>query len=324
MKLFLKLYLFILAVSTQSFAQDVVPKAKTKEERKAERKKMTLEQKIESVVPVDVNLPKASVSLPGDNKISSIEDAKKFFNESLPDLANNAKAKGRKAKKAIKKAKEEIFDGKNYEKTPVEKRVFKRGSGSRLQYIEFYVLKEFEDPNPYHRLLTWYDSKTKKIVEAVARDKRTNTLLHGPYKEYRGENLMREGFYYKGVKDGRWVEYDKDFMLLNKETYKRGFFDESIITYHSSDSSKIDEVIPVIYGKQTGDYWRFFDSGVLAEEGRYDEGKKVGKWVEYYPTGNRRKKEIQHPRDIFDNSESYTIREYSPDGKLIYEHNSRK
>jgi antitoxin component YwqK of YwqJK toxin-antitoxin module len=324
MKRILLLYIFLLGFSSYVCAQDIIPKPKTKAERKAERKKMTLEERIEDVVPLDVNLPKANVNLPGDNKISSVEDAKKFLNETIPNLSGDVKAKSKKAKKALAKAKAEVFDGKSFEKIAIDKRVFKRGSGSRLIYQEFYVLKNFQKPSTYHRTVSWFDEKNKKFVEALTRDIKTNSLLHGPFKEYRGETLMREGYYYLGAKHGRWLEYDKDFNLLNKEYYNKGFYEESEISYYGTDSSKIKEILPKIYGKISGAYWKFYEDGTTAEEGHYDEGKKVGRWVEFYPGGNRRKKVTQYPKDIFDNSEPFVMQEYSADGKLIYDSTAPK
>jgi antitoxin component YwqK of YwqJK toxin-antitoxin module len=326
MKRILFLNIILIGFSLNLVAQDIIPRAKTKSEKKAERKKMTLEERIEDTVPIDVNLPKpkASVTLPGDNKISSVEDAKKFLNETIPSLSDDVKAKSKKAKKAIAKAKAEVFDGRSFEKIAIDKRIQKKGSGTRLVYQEFYVLKNYQKPNAYNRTLTWFDEKNKKFVEALTRDTKTNVLLHGPFKEYRGESLMREGFYYLGAKHGRWMEYDKDFNLLNKEYYDKGFYKESEISYYGSDSTKIKEIVPKTYGKTTGAYWKFFEDGTLAEEGHYDEGVKVGRWIEYYPGGNRRKKVSQFPKDMFDTAASFVMQEYSADGKLIYDNTAPK
>lgn len=284
---------------------------------------MTLEERIEDTLPVDVNLPSASAKLPGDNNISNVEDAKKFINETLPGYGAKAKKKAKKAKKKIAEAKA-LFDGKNYRKLPVEKQLYRRGSGSRMTYIEFFTLDTQKEPSPYHRSLTWYDLKRKRIVEAIARDRETNILLHGPYKEFRGEILVKEGFYYLGQKDGRWVTYDKDFTLLDKVQYNKGYYADSDISFFDADSSKIKEVLPKLYGKVTGEYLLYHENGTLAMEGHLDDSVKVGKWIEYYETGNRRKKETQHPRDKYDEAESYVIREYNEKGKLVYEHDSKK
>ena len=305
-----------------SYGQDVVPKAKTRAQQKAERKKMSLKEKIEDIAPVSVDLPTPpSLNLPGDNKISSVEDAKKFLNETLPDIKGDLKKKAKKAKKLLIK---DGFDGRKYENLKVQKKILKKGSGSRLIYQEFYVLKSPEKTNPYQRSLFWLNLKTKKIVEAIARDNATNVLLHGPYKEYRGENLFLEGSYYLGSKHGRWLYYDKDFNLTNKEYYNRGFFADAQISYFGSDSLKIKEVFPVVYGDTTGAYWRYFEDATLAEEGKYDQGKKIGKWVEYHQGGNRRKKETQHPADMYDTTPAFVVREYDLNGKLIFENEKTK
>ncbi|MBX2953985.1 MAG: hypothetical protein KF870_15895 [Leadbetterella sp.] len=301
----------------QVTAQDVVPKAKTKEQRKAERKKMTLEQKIENTLPVDVSLPSASLNAPGSQKISSLEDARKYVNETVPNYGKSVKERTRKTAKILKKQESRLFDGKNYKGIAVEKRILKRRSS--LLYQEFYVLKEHRDPPPYHRTFTWFDEKNKRVSEVLARDPKTNSLLHGPYREYRGDNLVKEGYYYMGLKDGRWLQYDKDFILLDKENYHEGFYDESRISYYGGDSTRIREVVPVRFGKINGTYYRFYENGTLAEEGRYDDGKKIGKWVEYYEGGNRRKREIQHPVNYFDETEPYTVIEYDDKGKVTFE-----
>jgi len=319
---------FLLLIGCQLIAQDVIiPKAKTKAERKMERKKMTLEERIEDTLPVDVTLPSVSVKLPGAEKITSVEDAKKYVQETLPGYGAKGKelrAKVKKKEKEIAAAKAKIFDGKKYEGIEVEKNIYKRGTGSRMKYIEFYTLKDFQEPNIYAKSVFWYDERTKRIVEAISRDKRTNHLMHGPYKEYYGENLIKEGYYYLGTMDARWETYDRDFILQDKVYYNRGFFKDAEISYYDESQKKIKEVIPMLYGKQTGDYYRFHEEGTLAEEGKYDDGVKVGKWVEYYESGNRRKKETQHPADCYDKKESIVVREYSAEGRMTFEHDSVK
>ncbi|WP_341226434.1 hypothetical protein [uncultured Arcticibacterium sp.] len=315
--------LFLLLTSF-SFGQDIIPRAKTKAERKAERKNMTLEERIEDTLPVDVTLPSASAKLPGGEKINTVEEAKKYVTETIPGYGKKVKDKSRKAKKALAEAKEKVFDGKRYEGIEVEKRIYRRGSGSRMKYIEFYTLKEFQQPNVYAKSVFWYDERTKRIVEAISRDRKTNHLMHGPYKEYIGESLIKEGFYYLGTLDGRWETYDKEFILQDKVYYNKGFFKDSDISYYDEAQQKLKEVIPVLYGKKTGEYYRFHENGTLAEEGKYDSGVKIGRWVEYYESGNRRKSETQHGKDCYDDTEPIVIREYSETGKMTFEHESVK
>jgi antitoxin component YwqK of YwqJK toxin-antitoxin module len=286
-----------------------------------------LEEKIEDALPVDVSLPSASAKLPGGEKITSVEDAKKYVKETLPGYGEKGKefkAKAKKRKKEMEEAKAKIFNGKQYEGIAVEKRIYKRGTGSRMKYIEFYTLKDFQQPSIYSKSVFWYDERTKRVVEAISRDKNTNQLMHGPYREYLGENLIKEGFYYLGTMDGRWETYDKEFILLDKVYYNKGHLKDAQISYYDKAQQKIKEVIPMLYGKQTGDYYRFHEAGTLAEEGQFDEGVKTGRWVEYYDSGNRRMKETQYPKDCYDPSEPIILREYSANGKMTFEHDSVK
>jgi antitoxin component YwqK of YwqJK toxin-antitoxin module len=318
---FLSAFLFVIfyCFSFIVVEAQVIPRAKTKAEKKAERKGMTLAEKIESIAPVDVMLPSAKVNLPGDNDISSVEDAKKFVSETLPDIGIKVKRKAKKTKELAKSA-VNLFDGKKYDGIAVDKQVVRKGSGNRMRYTELYTSKKNDQsPDPYVKSVFWFEQKRQRVVEALARNREANLLMHGPYKEYRGETLVEEGYYYLGTKHGRWVTYDGNGDVLSKSTYSKGFLGNSTITYYGTDSTKIKEVIPNWYGKQTGDYFIFHEAGTLAIQGQLDNGVKIGKWIEYYPTGNRRKKETQHGGDCFDDMEPYVIREYDESGKMTYQ-----
>lgn len=293
-----------------------VPQAKRKGDK--DYKKETIQEALDKL-PVGVTTPKASASLPGGNNISSIDDAKKFATETLPDLGLKISKTFKDVKKELKSLKKE-FNGRDYEGLKVQKQLIRQGSGNSLTFFEFYTLKEFTQPNPYNRHLFWFDHKANRIVEGLGRDRETNDLMHGPYKKYLGDLVVEEGWYYLGTKDGRWESYDKNYNLLNKEYYNRGFYEESEISYYDEKESKIKEVKPKLYGKVTGEYFLFNESGTLAEQGFMDDSVKVNKWIEYYPTGNRRKKEIQFGKDCYDTSfESYVLYEYDERGKITFE-----
>lgn len=304
------IFVFIFEATAQ------VPQAKRKGDK--DYKKETIQQKLDRL-PVGVSTPKASASLPGGNNISSIDDARKFATETLPDLGLKIKKTFKDVKKELNGLKRE-FNGKDYEGIKVQKQLIRQGSGNSLTFFEFYTLKEFTQPNPYNRHLYWFDHKANRIVEGIGRDRETNDLMHGPYKKYLGDLVVEEGWYYLGTKDGRWESYDKNYNLLNKEYYERGFYQDSEISYYDVKQAKIKEVKPKLYGKVTGEYFSFYESGTLAEQGFMDDSVRVNKWVEYYPTGNRRKKEIQYGKDCYDTSfESYVLYEYDEKGKITFE-----
>lgn len=256
----------------------------------------------------------------------SFSSVNSLMTETLPDL-------GLKIKKAKKERADKKSKAKNskteYEGLPMVKLYTKYGSGDREIIEEFYVLRgERPAPTPYVKDIFWYDQKNRRVTSAVIKEKENAVLLHGPYKRYQGGDLMEEGFYYAGMKDGRWEKYDSKFMLIDKSKWLRGFPADSRITYYDSTHTKIKEVFPVEYGKLKGTYFAFYENGLPAEEGKYDNGIKIGRWTEFYPTtavGRKRRKLTQYAANGWDTEfEPYVISEWDDRGKLTYERPKEK
>jgi antitoxin component YwqK of YwqJK toxin-antitoxin module len=242
----------------------------------------------------------------------------KFKNEKLPDLGLKAKAAKEVVKKQLKK--------NEYENSKFERRFSSFGSGEKAISEEFGILSEDTEISMYAREIRWFDVKMQRTTTNVIKDWATAEILHGPYKRYQGEKLLEEGFYYLGTKNGLWVTYGKeadgDFVLLDKQYYKKGHTAESKVSYYDTDKTKLKEIIPVAYGKQTGNFFEYFESGNIKTEGHFDDGIKIGKWIEYHEfgSGSKRKTETQYPKDKYDSvSETYLIREYDTKAQLLYE-----
>lgn len=85
------------------------------------------------------------------------------------------------------------------------------------------------------------------------------TALHGDYREeYLEGGLKEAGKFYSGLKHGVW-----------KEWYKNG---------------ELKTLFHYVHGRKTRKYFRYSESGVVLEKGRYCKDKKVGK--EYKRTLN--------------------------------------
>lgn len=203
----------------------------------------------------------------------------------------------------------------------MEKVYIKFGSGDRATIEEFHVLKDYKPMSAYVRDIRWYDPKAKKLSSSVVKDKERTLPLHGPYKRYVAGNLIEEGFYYMGTRDGRWVRYDANYNLLDKSHWNRGFPAESQITYYDSAHTKIKEVLPVQFDRVDGEYFSFYDEGQLMSYGKYDSGQKIGRWIEYYQYRRQRKKETQYPKSRWDEEfEPFVLREWDDKGKLLYDY----
>lgn len=234
------------------------------------------------------------------------------------DLGLKIKALGKK--KGDKHAKKKVSK-RDYEGLAMVRQFIKIGSGDRTIVEEFHVLKEWQDPSKYARELYGYSQKEGRIKQ-LTKDLDNVYLMHGPYKRYQNGELMEEGFYYLGTKDGRWEKYDAKFTLIDKVRYYRGFPAEAHIAYYDSAHTKIKEVMPYEYGKLKGTYVAYHSNGQLAEEGKYDNGVKVGRWTEYYPNATRRfrKRTVQYSRDCWELPfEPYTLTEWDEKGKITYE-----
>jgi antitoxin component YwqK of YwqJK toxin-antitoxin module len=312
--------LILTGVLGESMAQEVstpawLPAAKKDTTSITKKKHSGINSLISGLDPV------ATGSLPGGNQKSA--SISTLFGETIPDLGlrvkeyKSQKGERDRKKKLAKLAKVE------YKGVPMQKMESKMGSGDRATIEYFHVLHAYEPISEYVRPteIRWYDKKTRRLSSSIIKKKELALPLHGPYKKYIGENLIEEGFYDHGVKDGRWVKYDTKYVLLDKATWNKGFPAESQITYYDSAHTKIKEVIPIVYQQKSGEYLKFFPEGQLMENGKYADNHKVGRWVEYYQFRRLRKKETQYPKNSWeDDFDPFVLREWDDKGKLLYDY----
>ena len=221
--------------------------------------------------------------------------------------------------KKKKKPKKKVFYG-----IKTRKGFTRKGYGDRVTYEIFYFLKRPERPQTFVRDVYWFDFTRKEIRKTSPQgfDTKKGVLLHGPYTRSQGDVVLMKGIYYKGTRHGRWLEYSRDSVLLNKEKYFRGWPKESLVSYYDPvERKKMKEITPIEYGEKDGYYYYFYENGQMAVSGEYKWDQKVGEWVEYYPN-NRRKKIIAYPKEPFDEEVRPFIRaEWNEKGKEIYRNN---
>ncbi len=216
-------------------------------------------------------------------------------------------------KKKKKKVKKKVFYG-----IKTKKGFTRKGQGNRVTYELFYVLKKPEKPQTFVRDVYWYDYTRKEIRKTEKFDPEKGVLLHGPYEQRLGDAIIKKGIFYKGTKHGRWMEYNRDSVLINKEKYFRGWPKESTVSYYDAERKKMKEITPIEFGEKNGYYYRFFENGQIAISGEYEWDQKVGDWTEYYPN-KRRKKIIAYPEEAFEeNYRPYIKSEWNDKGKQIY------
>ena len=216
-------------------------------------------------------------------------------------------------KKKKKKVKKKVFYG-----VKTKKGFTRKGYGDRVTYELFYVLKKPEKPQTFVRDIYWYDYTRKEIRKTERFDPEKGVLLHGPYEKRMGDVVLAKGIYYKGTKHGRWMYYNRDSTLVDKEKYFRGWPKESVVSYYDAERKKMKDITPIEFGEKTGYYFRFYENGQIAVMGEYEYDQRVGDWTEYYPN-KRRKKIIAYPEKPFEDTiRPYIKAEWNDKGKQIY------
>ena len=95
----------------------------------------------------------------------------------------------------------------------------RKGYGNKVTYELFYYLKKPQLPKSFARDIYWYDFTRKEIRKTTSFDPSKGVLLHGPYEMRQGDFVVKKGIFYKGTKHGRWLNYHKDSVLIDKKKY---------------------------------------------------------------------------------------------------------
>ena len=177
-------------------------------------------------------------------------------------------------KQKKKKKKKNVFFG-----IKTKKGFTRSGFGNDVIFEIFNVLKEYEGPPEYTSDFYWYDYKKKKIINSLRVDKRNAGVLHGPYKKMLGDQVIEEGWYYKGLKHRRWIRFNRHDILQNKSYWWKGWPQESKLAYYDFKKTKLKEVIPIHFGERDGEYWAFHEDGSVAVRGNYKFGFRVDPYI---------------------------------------------
>ena len=198
----------------------------------------------------------------------------------------------------------------------------RRGTGDRVTIELFYTLKKPEKPSIFVRDIYWYDYTRREVRKTPNFDIKKGVLLHGPYRKLQNNVVLEEGIFYKGTKHGRWMQFDRNDIVSDKEKYYKGWPKESLVTYYDPvERKKVKEMIPVEINEREGFYFLFHENGAIAVTGEYKWDQKVGDWIENYPNG-KRKKIIAYPKEPFDETiRPFVRKEWDEKGREIFTSN---
>ena len=212
-----------------------------------------------------------------------------------------------------KKKKKKIYFGEKTKKGFIKSVSGRNNLYENFNYINKYILKD-----QYSQEIYLYDKKKKKIVKSK-KQINESYMLHGPYIKRIDDQTIEEGFFYYGLKHGRWVRLNRSDILQDKETYFMGWLNESIRFFWDPKKENLKEIIPIKYGEKNGIYYAFHINGNLAAKGEYQFNNKIGLWIEYYSKNGKKKREIKYNKDPYNKNKTYISREWNLNGKLIYD-----
>lgn len=135
-----------------------------------------------------------------------------------------------------------------------------------------------------------YDTEGVLILEKIYRD----SVQIGSHRQYYGragnppyvnpKQVKIEGQFVDGKRNGEWLSYYDNGQLGVKQTFVEGILEGPYLEYTPYGQL----VIETSYrnSKPHGVFKRYSIGNTLQEQGEYDMGKKIGKWVTYFPETN--------------------------------------
>ena len=300
-------FLFSFVVPTVVFAQDTLPKNSTSMAAKATSQ--TDKFLTTSTVPLIELSTKRTLAQQAKDAVKQAKETAKL------GLSTVKTAKTTTPKKEPKNSYRGIKGKKSFIRTI---------SGKRMIVEKFYFVKDQTKVPQYVSEAYYFDPKKQKIIRTTKYNPENGALLHGLYTKKVNDLVTEEGYFYLGVKDGRWEKFSKDTLLTDRRYYDKGFLQESEVAYFDKNKKSLKQLVSIHNGFKEGEYLLYFPSGRLAVKGQYSDDVKIGVWYEYFDqTKFARKREIKYQDAAYEKADSVILREWDDKGKVLLD-NSRK
>lgn len=234
-----------------------------------------------------------------------------LFGAGKDPLAEEDEKSGKKKKKRRKKNEYKGFEVQRYFARSLK-------NGKQVEEVVYCTTNPDLRPSPYVDNVHYFAEKERKVISDSRYQADKGILMHGPYERYVDGQLVTRGYYYKGMKDGRWETFKRGTFQYKDEFY-RGWYKGTRFTYYDKGRTKLKEALSLKDGVPDGYYIRVYPSGRVAERGYYKDGEKIYRWVEYFDRGGvrNRKREVQYDSKPFTDFEPYVRREWNEAGKLV-------
>lgn len=141
---------------------------------------------------------------------------------------------------------------------------------------------QFRNDRPYGKFTYYYSEGQKKAVSVFSDD---GIIAHNT-TYFKNGKLLAEGKYINQKKDSVWRYYldENSNPLISTEAYDHGILSGESITFYP-DSTNPAEIVFYQDGKKNGPLVKYFPDGKLMTESEYKNDLPNGDFIHYHPDG---------------------------------------
>jgi len=162
----------------------------------------------------------------------------------------------------------------------------------------FIYKGQFKDDKAIGEFSYYYESgNIKSVVKHFP-----NSNLSFAVFYFENEAVLSEGFYKNQLKDSVWSNFTPSGALSSKESFLQNQLNGETIIYYTEGQIDNNVLIPLSisnYKKDTlnGLCTEFFSTGKIKKKGVFQNGLKIGEWLEYHPNGQIAQK-VNYKKDL--------------------------
>jgi antitoxin component YwqK of YwqJK toxin-antitoxin module len=182
---------------------------------------------------------------------------------------------------------------------------------------------QFREDKPIGTFTYYYpEGQIKATVEHHPDGQHSRAFFY-----FENKILMTEGFYLNQKKDSTWVNYNAQGLVLGVESFKNDKLNGRKVIYYLEGQIETEKLNPLsisMYKNDTlnGDYKELFSTGRLKLIGKYENGKRVVEWKEYYPNGNIYKV-FRYKNDLIHGWSTSYNNDGEENGKFLYQYGEK-
>ncbi len=160
-----------------------------------------------------------------------------------------------------------------------------RKEGKWVKYFDNRKMKyegQFRNDMPFGKFIHYYNTGDVKAIVVFSDD----GIIGRSTTYYKNGKLMAEGKFINEQKDSVWRYYLNEATnpLISTETYVNGELHGESITYYTETGDPA-EIVVYEDGRKNGKLIKYFPDGILMTESYYKNGVPDGDFKHYHPDG---------------------------------------